>query len=127
TTKFEKEMELVENQKKKKEDVLKEAREVLTKTFNKFRKNEAKIGEELVETVEETKEEQNIIGDCECGGKMKFIQMYNGARFIGCFNMCPNPKCKSKENWNKKSAENQKTYSKKKNRKETSNKGVKKN
>jgi DNA topoisomerase-1 len=144
TAKFEKEMEKVEKGKKKREKVLEEARELLTETFNKFRSKEEEIGKILAKTVEETKEEQNTIGDCECGGKMKFIQMYNGSRFIGCsnypkcnksypmpwyswiektgkicehcgtpilrvlrkgrrpFNMCLDPKCKTKEEWGKK-------------------------
>ncbi|HIE41129.1 MAG TPA: DNA topoisomerase I [Candidatus Aenigmarchaeota archaeon] len=144
TAKFEKEMEKVENDKKKKEEVLNEAREILTNLFDKFRKKEEEIGKYLAKTVEETREDQNTVGDCKCGGKLKFIVMYNGSRFVGCsnypkcknsypmprnswiektgkicehcglpilrvfrkgkrpFNMCLDPKCKSKENWENK-------------------------
>jgi len=91
TAKFEKEMEKVENGEKKKEIVLEEAREILTELFKKFRENEEEIGNSLIKTIEETREDQNTIGDCKCGGKMKFIVMYNGSRFIGCSNY---PKCK---------------------------------
>jgi DNA topoisomerase-1 len=91
TAKFEKEMEKVENGKKEREKVLEEAREILTELFKKFKEKEEEIGKSLIKTVEETREDQNTIGDCECGGKMKFIIMYNGSRFVGCSNY---PKCK---------------------------------
>jgi len=92
TVKFEKEMEKVENEKKKREKVLEEAREILIELFQKFKKKEEEIGKSLVKTVEETRDEQNTIGTCKCGGELKFIKMYNGSRFIGCSNY---PKCKN--------------------------------
>ena len=91
TAKFEKEMEKVEQGKKEREMVLKEARELLIELFRKFRENEEEIGKSLAKTIEETRDEQNTIGDCKCGGKMKFIALPNGARFIGCSNY---PRCK---------------------------------
>ena len=144
TAKFEKEMELVEQDKKKKDEVLKEAENLLSKIFREFKKKEKEIGGSLTGSVEETIEEQNTLGECKCGGNLKFIKMYNGSRFVGCsnypkcknayplprnctiektgkicehcgtpilkiirkgkrtFNMCLDPKCKSKENWGKK-------------------------
>ena len=144
TAKFEKEMELVEQLKKKKEDVLIEAKQLLTKTFENIKRKENEIGKYLVNSIGETKENQNTIGKCsKCNGDLKFIKIYNGSRFIGCsnypncknsfplprdcfiektgkicehcktpilkikrkskrpFNMCLDPNCKSKENWNK--------------------------
>lgn len=148
TAKFEKEMEAVEQDKKKREKVLDEAKEILEKTFGKFKEKE--IGKSLLSSVEETKEKQNIVGECKCGGQLKFIKMYNGSRFIGCsnypkcknsfplprncgiektgkicehcgtpilkiirkgrrpFNMCLDPKCKSKENWREKKSKKEK-------------------
>ncbi len=93
TAKFEKEMELVEQSEKKREDILEDARKLLTETFKKFREKEKEIGNSLVDSVEETIEEQNNVGKCDkCGGNLKFIQMYNGSRFVGCSNY---PKCKN--------------------------------
>ncbi|MCK4429392.1 MAG: DNA topoisomerase I, partial [Candidatus Aenigmarchaeota archaeon] len=93
TAKFEKEMELVEQDEKKREEVLEEVKELLTDTFNKFRKNEMDIGKALMGSVEETIEEQSNVGKCDkCDGNLKFIQMWNGSRFVGCSNY---PKCKN--------------------------------
>jgi len=92
TAKFEKEMELVEKEGKKREDVLREAEDLLKKTFKKFKEREKDIGDSLVSLIKETRDEQNTIGTCKCGGELKFIKMYNGSRFIGCSNY---PKCKN--------------------------------
>jgi len=92
TAKFEHEMELVEQNKKKREEVLLEAKSLLKKTFEELKKKEKEIGNSLLKLIEETREEQNTLGKCKCGGNLKFIQMYNGSRFVGCSNY---PKCKN--------------------------------
>ncbi len=92
TAKFEKEMQLVEKDKKKKDEVLKEAEILLSKIFMEFKRKEKEIGGSLTGSVEETIEEQNNLGDCKCGGNLKFIKMYNGSRFVGCSNYT---KCKN--------------------------------
>jgi len=92
TAKFEHEMELVEQNKKKREEVLLEAKNLLKKTFEELKKKEKEIGNSLLKLIEETREEQNTLGKCKCGGNLKFIQMYNGSRFVGCSNY---PKCKN--------------------------------
>jgi len=92
TAKFEHEMELVEQNKKKREEVLIEAKNLLKKTFEELKKKEKEIGNSLLKLIEETREEQNTLGKCKCGGNLKFIQMHNGSRFVGCSNY---PKCKN--------------------------------
>ncbi len=94
TRKFEKKMEDVFNGKIKKDDVINEAKEELTKIFEKFKKKEKVIGKELTEAVKETQLKQSILGKCpNCGGELKvFFSWKTKKRFAGCSNY---PKCKT--------------------------------
>lgn len=94
TRHFEKNMELIQEGKLKKEKVLEEAQTILTEILTDFRKKEKEIGEKLLEASEETADEINTVGKCkECGGDLKI--MYSPkikSKFIGCSSY---PDCKS--------------------------------
>lgn len=64
TKKFEEEMEEIREGKFTKTQVLDEAKKELIKTFDKFKKNEKKIGEALSEATKETRTEENTLGLC---------------------------------------------------------------
>lgn len=87
TRHFEKEMDLVRESKKTKDEVVNEAKEVLTKILADFKKKEKSIGEALGGATKETREEMNIVGVCpKCGkGKLRIIYMRGrGTKFVGC-------------------------------------------
>jgi len=88
TRKFEQEMELVRERKKKREKVIKGAKVVLTEIMEEFKENKEKIGEKLSKSYITFKRDQKIIGTCpECGGDLKIIKSRRtGKRFIGCSN-----------------------------------------
>jgi DNA topoisomerase-1 len=142
---FEKEMDAVFNSKKKREEVVEEAKATLENILEEFKKNEKNIGKKLLEGLIETRREERKIGVCpNCGGELRLIvSRKTGKRFVGCsnypkcktsfpiplagkiapldkvcevcklpiiqvwrkgkrpFKMCINPKCNSKNNWNK--------------------------
>lgn len=64
TRQFEIEMEKIREGSKKEEEVLDEARTVLTKTLQHFKQNQIKIGEELAEAMVETRREMSTLGMC---------------------------------------------------------------
>jgi DNA topoisomerase-1 len=92
TRKFEKEMGRVETGKVKREKIISEAKTVLKKIAEEFKKNENKIGPVLEKSIMEMQEEQNTLGTClKCGNKIKM--MYSNKtkkRFVGCLGY---PKC----------------------------------
>ena len=90
TRQFEKEMEDIENNKKKREDVVKESEITLRKILEKFKNNQKSIGEELLKGIKKLIKEETTIGKCKCGGDLEIKQLGNGKRFIGCSNY---PKC----------------------------------
>jgi DNA topoisomerase-1 len=94
TRHFEKEMELVYNGKKKREDVIKEARKVLEKVLKKIKRKEKEIGKELLKALIEARRAERRIGVCpNCGGELRIIvSRSSGKRFVGCGNF---PKCKT--------------------------------
>ncbi len=93
TRHFEKEMEQIQQGKKKKEQVLEEVKEVLTKILEKFKKNELKIGKELLTAIRETQKKSSIVGKCpECSSDLVIrYAKKNKQYFIGC---SAYPKCK---------------------------------
>ena len=90
TRKFEEELELISLGKTEKEKVLKEAKEHLEGICSEFKKNEAKIGEFLKNSLEVLNKKE-IIGKCKCGGDL-IIRRSKKTRkiFIGCSSY---PKC----------------------------------
>jgi DNA topoisomerase-1 len=90
TRDFELEMEKIREEKKKEEEVLSEAKTVLTKTLDHFKQNEKKIGEKLAEATKETEREMSHIGKCPiCDGNL-VIKKGKFGKFIACDNY---PKC----------------------------------
>ncbi len=64
TRKFEEEMESIQEGKKKGDEVIEEAKELLTGALDNFKKNEKEIGKELGEAVQETRDKESFIGKC---------------------------------------------------------------
>jgi DNA topoisomerase-1 len=90
TRNFEIEMDQIREDKKKEEEVLGEAREVLTKTLSRFKKNEKEIGKELAEATKETEHDMAQVGACPiCSGNL-MLKKGKFGRFIACDNY---PKC----------------------------------
>ncbi len=92
TRHFEEEMEKIMENKRKGEEILKEAREVLTKILKHFKENEERIGKELANANLETRDKATIIGKClNCDNDLKITySKQNKSYFIGCSNY---PKC----------------------------------
>ena len=94
TRKFEEEMELVRQGKKRREEVIEEAKAILTEILDEFKKNEKKIGEILSKAYISFKRGEKIIGKCpSCGSELRIIRSRrSGKRFIGCSKF---PECKT--------------------------------
>ncbi len=94
TRHFENEMEKVFNGKKKREEVVEEAKKVLSKILQEFKKKEDKIGKKLLEGLIISRNEERKIGVCpNCGGELRIIfSKKSSKRFLGCSNY---PKCKT--------------------------------
>jgi DNA topoisomerase-1 len=94
TRHFEKEMDLVFNGKKKREEVIDEAKKVLRKILRDFKKKEKEIGKKLLEGLIEARKEQRRLGICpNCGGELRIIRSRATRKvFVGCGNY---PKCKT--------------------------------
>lgn len=86
TKHFDEECDSIEEGKKNKEEVLKEAESKLREICDKFKGKEMKIGKELTESVIASQDKQSILGTCpKCGGTLKVMKMWNtGSRFVGC-------------------------------------------
>ena len=85
TREIEEQMEEVREGKKKEEQVLDEAKTVLTKILDKFKQKEMQIGKELGEATEETQKKLATIGPCpKCGKGTLMIKKGKFGRFIAC-------------------------------------------
>jgi DNA topoisomerase-1 len=96
TRKFEEEMELVYNNKKKREEVVEEAKEFLADVLKDFKKNEPKIGKKLLEGLVQAREEQRTLGTCQVckTGTLRIIfSRFTKKRFVGCSNYFRCAKC----------------------------------
>ena len=92
TRHFEKEMEQIQEGKKKKEQVLEEAKEILIKISKEFKKNEEKIGKELLKATRETQKQESIIGNCPNCSSDLVIKRSKYGFFAACSGY---PKCKT--------------------------------
>ncbi|MBN2454804.1 DNA topoisomerase I [Candidatus Woesearchaeota archaeon] len=93
TRHFEMEMEEIQENKKNPEEVLKEAKDVLTKILNEFKEKEDKIGKGLLDANKETQEKANTIGKCVvCGKGTLMVKRGKYGRFIACDKY---PECKA--------------------------------
>lgn len=87
TREFEDEMELIREEKSTKEKVLNKAEGVLNKILTDFQKHEGSVGKALKESLFETQEQENTIGDCPICKKNKLMIRYSPRTkqyFIGC-------------------------------------------
>lgn len=90
---FEEDMDEIIANKNNEEDILKHARDFLTKSLEKFKVNEKKIGEELSVAVKETRDKENLVGKCKlCGSDLmiRYSPRFK-SRFVAC-NGYPNCK-----------------------------------
>jgi DNA topoisomerase-1 len=93
TRHFEEHMEEVRVRAKKEEEVLAEAKEVLTKILEKFRSKEQLIGQELSEANRESIRKSTTIGKCpNCGKGELVIRRGKFGRFVACNRY---PECKT--------------------------------
>lgn len=90
TRHFEEEMEKIREKKIKKEEVLEEAKRVLTKILKEFKANEKRIGESLKKAHQETLDKESYISKCPlCNGNLRIKFSRKGKsrmRFIACNN-----------------------------------------
>lgn len=90
TRKFEEEMQAIQEGKKKRQDVVKEAEDTLRKILARFREHETETGKELLVVVREQQKIESTIGECKCGGNLIIRYSRKGKRFTGCNKY---PKC----------------------------------
>ncbi|CAF30512.1 DNA topoisomerase I [Methanococcus maripaludis] len=86
TRDLEDKLELIQDKKIKKEEVIQETKDKLTKILGEFRLKEKEIGTELVDKLDSTNRSLQIIGKCKCGGDMIIIRTKGKKRFVGCSN-----------------------------------------
>jgi len=89
TKKFEAEMDDVLNGKKKREEVVEEAKETLTDILNDFKQKEKNIGEKLLEGLVEARREERTLGSCPACkiGELRIIRSRKTMKFfVGCSN-----------------------------------------
>jgi DNA topoisomerase-1 len=91
TRSLEEKMEAIQDGKADKDEVIDETKEMLASILEKWKKNEAQIGKNLLEALQTTLEQESIVGPCDkCDKNLRIIHMRNGRQFIGCFGY---PKC----------------------------------
>ncbi len=95
TRHFEEDMELIREEKKKPEDIIKEAKESLTKILTTFKKHEKEIGQGLLLATKETRTEMSTIAPCPLCKQGDLQLRYSPkfkSNFVGC---SAYPKCKA--------------------------------
>ncbi|MDI6798913.1 MAG: DNA topoisomerase I [Candidatus Aenigmarchaeota archaeon] len=96
TRHFEKEMDLVFNNKKKREKIVEEAKEVLTVILKDFKKNEEKVGKILLEGFVEARDKERLLGicpNCKTGELRVMFSRSTKKRWVGCSNYFKCAKC----------------------------------
>jgi len=96
TRKFEDEMEQVFNGKKKREEVVDDAKEILTDILKEFKKNEKKIGKKLLEGLIESRAAERLLGtcpNCKTGELRVMFSRFTKKRFAGCSSYFKCAKC----------------------------------
>lgn len=85
TREFEEDMEDIRQGKNKKETVIENAKIALVKLLKGFKKNEAKIGEDLVGAAKETQKKATEVGKCpNCKEGMLSLRRGKFGQFIAC-------------------------------------------
>ncbi len=90
TGQFEKEMELIDAGKSKKEKIIDDAKKSLTEILEKFKKNQKEIGKELLKGMRSVMKAESYIGKCQSGGNLEIKTSMNNKQFVGCSDY---PKC----------------------------------
>jgi DNA topoisomerase-1 len=86
TRKIEEDMGRIQEGKLDKEEVIKEGKEILVQTLDRWKKQEAKIGKDLYDALKLTIEKENLVGECDkCDKQLRIIKMKAGRQFIGCY------------------------------------------
>ncbi|MBI4739154.1 DNA topoisomerase I [Candidatus Woesearchaeota archaeon] len=85
TRQIEIEMDKIREGTKKEDEVLEEARTILTKTLAHFKQNQLKIGEELADAMVETRKEMSTLGACPtCSEGNLQIRKGKFGNFVAC-------------------------------------------
>ncbi len=85
TRHFEEDMELIRENKKHREEILEEAKHVMTDICTEFKSKEKLIGEELKKTFTETRAAMTTVGKCpSCKPGMLILRTGKFGRFIAC-------------------------------------------
>ncbi len=85
TAEFEEEMKKIHDGKVKQESVLEKAKTFLIGLLKDFRKKEKEIGKDILQSVKETRQEQNFIGSCpHCEAGTLVIKHGKFGKFIAC-------------------------------------------
>lgn len=93
TRKFEEDMELIREHKKKREQILKEAKVILIELLDDFRAKQKEIGQDLRTTFTETRDAITTVGACPvCKTGKLTIRKGKFGRFIACDKY---PECKT--------------------------------
>ncbi|MCP8315993.1 MAG: DNA topoisomerase I [archaeon] len=94
TRNFDGEMELIMQEKKKRDEVIEEAIDFLMDIINEIKRNERKMGEALLKGLMEAREEERRLGICQkCKGELRIIRSRkSGKVFVGCSSY---PNCKN--------------------------------
>ncbi len=83
TAKLEKEMDQIKEGERKKEEVVKDSREMLKKVLEELQENKEEVGDKIKQALKE----QETLGKCrECGGNLVIRRSRKGSRFVGCSN-----------------------------------------
>jgi DNA topoisomerase-1 len=96
TKHFESEMDMVYNGKKKREEVVDEAKDVLTDILKDFKKNEKNIGKKLLDGLVESRKDERRLGTCiNCKvGELRILRSrFSGKFFVGCSSYFKCKKC----------------------------------
>jgi DNA topoisomerase-1 len=86
TRKLENEMECIQKEQITQQQVITNAKEIVTGILDDLKNSENEIGNELLEKVKETE----TFATCKCGGTLRVLQK-GGSKFLGCTNY---PTCK---------------------------------
>jgi DNA topoisomerase-1 len=93
TRTFEQEIEMIQEGKRKREEIIQNAQKELEKILKKFKEHEMHIGSELKEGVKEFQEMAHFVGVCPaCKGELRIIRSHMTKKFfVGCSHY---PKCR---------------------------------
>jgi len=85
TREFEEDMQLIHDGKEKPEEVLLKAQKIITEVIKNLEKTELKLGKELMETFQETKDKAETFGPChKCEKGTLKLRKGKFGRFIAC-------------------------------------------